>query len=399
MLPTAARQTEWFKAIVPLTRLVRSAIAAVVLLASISTLAMARQGDLTADRVLGQFDFTHNGTNILTNAGLSTPAAVAVDRSVVPNRLYVADMGNNRVLGWHSVDALKNGATADLVIGQQDFLSSIAQCRNAAVNGATLCSPSAIAVDGAGNLYVVDQGNNRVLEYNNPFTTDTLPDLVFGQNGSFTSSGCNLGGSITDATLCNPTGVAVDTAGNVYISDWDNSRILEYDSPLVTDTHADMVFGQGGKFNSGVCNNGGVAPPPSVQSRSVGGRCGRQPLYASDSFNWRVLDYNDPLAGNTTADWCSAKVTALPRTPTTAEQHPAAATYAPPMESRWTAGKIFTSLTPTLKGSWNSTSRSAPGIRARIWQSARPIYFSRLQRRAGSRHPVWTDGSGARRRE
>lgn len=154
MLPTDGRQTGWLKAIASLTRLVRSAIAAVVLLASISTLAMARQGDLTADRVLGQFDFTHNGTNILTNAGLSTPAAVAVDRSVVPNRLYVADMGNHRVLGWHSVDALKNGATADLVIGQQDFLSSIAQCQNAAVNGATLCSPSAIAVDGAGNLYV-----------------------------------------------------------------------------------------------------------------------------------------------------------------------------------------------------------------------------------------------------
>ena len=262
---------------------------------------MARQGDLTADRVLGQFDFTHNGTNILTNAGLSTPAAVAVDRSVVPNRLYVADMGNHRVLGWHSVDALKNGATADLVIGQQDFLSSIAQCRNAAVNGATLCSPSAIAVDGAGNLYVVDQGNNRVLEYNIPFTTDTLPDLVFGQNGSFTSSGCNLGGSITDATLCNPTGVAVDTAGNVYISDWNNSRILEYDSPLVTDTHADMVFGQGGKFNSGVCNDGGVSAgslcnPGQLAVDAAGN------LYASDSFNWRVLEYNDPLTGNTTAD-------------------------------------------------------------------------------------------------
>lgn len=142
-----------------------------------------------------------------------------------------------------------NGSTADLVIGQADFLSWFSECNNAAVTGATLCVPSGIAVDGAGNLYVVDAGNNRVLEYNSPFTTDTLPDLVFGQDGSFTSSVCNKGG-ISQASLCGPTGVAVDSAGNVYISDTTNNRVLEFDMPLVTGVEADRVFGQFGSFTS-----------------------------------------------------------------------------------------------------------------------------------------------------
>lgn len=185
---TEIRQPRCAAAVSKLKRLAEYAIAAVLILAFSSTLSLALQGDLIADRVLGQFDFAHSGINILTNMGLNNPAAVAIDRSVVPNRVYVADNQNSRVLGWRSVDALTNGAPADLVIGQQDFLTSLAQCNNAAVTGETLCNPSAVAVDAAGNLYVVDSLNNRVLEYNSPFSTDTVPDLVFGQNGSFTSS-------------------------------------------------------------------------------------------------------------------------------------------------------------------------------------------------------------------
>ncbi|HEY2105504.1 MAG TPA: hypothetical protein VGH29_06950 [Candidatus Binataceae bacterium] len=167
----------------------------IVLIAALLLCARMLLADTVANRVLGQIDLVHNGVNIVTNVGVWTPNAVAVDHSVVPNRLYVADSGNHRVLGWRSIDALINGSSADLVIGQPDFLSWSSQCNNAAVTGATLCFPSGVAVDGNGNLYVVDQGNNRVLEYNDPFTTDTQPDLVFGQGGSFTSSACNKGRS------------------------------------------------------------------------------------------------------------------------------------------------------------------------------------------------------------
>ncbi len=262
---------------------------------------LVARADTSANRVLGQFDFVHNSPNILTNTGLWNPQSIAVDHSVNPNRLYVADAGNHRVLGWRSIDALENGSPADLVIGQADFLSWLSECNNAAVTGATLCVPGGIAVDGAGNLYVVDQGNNRVLEYDTPFTAGTQPHLVFGQDGSFTTSVCNQGG-ISATSLCGPSGVAVDSAGNVYISDTGNSRVLEFDLPLVTDVQADRVFGQSGNFDIGTCNAGGVSSNSLCRPTAVAVD-GADNLYVADNGNFRALEYNTPVAGNnTTAD-------------------------------------------------------------------------------------------------
>lgn len=255
-----------------------------------------------ATQAFGQLDLVHNGINIVNNVGLWNPQAVAVDHSVTPNRLYVADAGNHRVLGWHSIAALENGSSADLVIGQVDFLSWQAQCGNAAVTGSTLCVPGGIAVDSAGNLYVVDSGNNRVLEYNQPFTTDTQPDLVFGQRGSFTSSSCNAGGLSADS-LCGPNGVAVDGGGRLYISDTSNSRVLEYDAPLRSGgTRASMVFGQNGAFNAASCNAGGVTASSLCRPTAIAVDSGGN-LYVADSGNYRVLEYNAPsVTGSTVAN-------------------------------------------------------------------------------------------------
>jgi len=56
---------------------------------------------------------------------------------------------------------------------------------------------------------------------------------VFGQGGDFTSTDCNLGG-ISASSLCGPEGVAVDGAGNLYVADSDNHRVLRFDSPIRT---------------------------------------------------------------------------------------------------------------------------------------------------------------------
>ena len=61
-------------------------------------------GDTTADRVLGQLDFMHSAANMMNASGLNYPAAVAIDASATPNRVYVADYDNNRVLGWSDAD-------------------------------------------------------------------------------------------------------------------------------------------------------------------------------------------------------------------------------------------------------------------------------------------------------
>ena len=265
----------------------------VIVAALAIALARAASSGPVATKAFGQLDLVHNGINIVNNVGLWNPQAVAVDRSVTPNRLYIADAGNHRVLGWHSIAALENGSSADVVIGQADFLSWQAQCNNAAVTGSTLCSPAGIAVDGTGNLYVADSVNNRVLEYDSPFTTDTQSDRVFGQGGSFTSSACNSGG-ISANGLCAPKGVAVDSAGRLYISDTANSRVLGYAAPLATGgARADQVFGQHGSFSAATCNLGGVSADSLCLPTAVAAdRAGN--LYVGDSGNYRVLEYDNP---------------------------------------------------------------------------------------------------------
>ena len=90
-----------------------------------------------------------------------------------------------------------------------------------------------LAVDSRGNAFVGDTGDRRVVEYNAPLTNGLDAHLVFGQKGVFTTSFCNgSSGNISADTLCNPNGVALDAAGDLYITDYGNDRMLDNDNPL-----------------------------------------------------------------------------------------------------------------------------------------------------------------------
>ncbi len=261
---------------------------------------------------LGQVALNLNGVNGAKAGGLFWPAAVAVDRSVSPNRLYVADTNNSRVLGWKSVPSFANGAPADLVIGQADLLS--AGCNRNQSDAAgnplaaadTLCSPAGVTVDAGGNLYVADSNNYRVLEYDKPFGSGTsagqTANLVLGQNGSFTTRVNNIGG-VNASSMSAPAGVVIDNLGHLYVADPLNNRVLEYNHPTTADTAADAVFGQAGSFGGNACNftvgcSGGGACAPTADSL-----CGPTAVavdgagnaYIADSSNNRVLEYLSPL--------------------------------------------------------------------------------------------------------
>ena len=170
--------------------------------------------------------------------------------------LYVGDNANNRVLEYNT--PLTTDTVADRVFGQGASQQTPATCHRRILpesHPQQPVLPEGVAVDAAGNLYVADRNNSRVLEYNTPLTVtgDTVADRVFGQP-NFASATCNLGG---DSGMCQPDGVAVDAAGNLYVAD--NNRVLEYNTPLTTDTVADRVFGQGGSFTSNTCNLGGIS--------------------------------------------------------------------------------------------------------------------------------------------
>ncbi len=267
----------------------------------------ARSGDTVADRELGQPDFFHDTANIPESDVMNGPVLIAIDKSVTPNRLYVADQSNNRVLGYKSVNALMSGQFADLVIGQPDAYSSA--CDNGGRSATSLCAPAGIAVDNAGNLFVTDTDNHRVLEYNQPFasgrTANQPANWVLGQGGDFTSSGCNLGAnSFPNAeTLCFPVGVALDGAGNLYVADAGNNRVLEYNAPFITAFAANRVFGQFGNFTINAANDNGANKSGAPSAGNLSNPAGISVdaagnLYVADLNNNRGLKFNTPLMVN-----------------------------------------------------------------------------------------------------
>ncbi|HYL58731.1 MAG TPA: choice-of-anchor D domain-containing protein [Candidatus Acidoferrales bacterium] len=282
-----------------------------------------------AGAALGQFDLLHSGLNNPTGAALQVPQGVAIDSSGGLDRLYVADSGNNRVLGWSDAATFAIGDPADIAIGQPDLNST--ECNDgtalgdvAGVGADSLCGPKDVGVDALGHLYIADAANNRVLEYNDPFGAGQPAGIsanrVFGQNGSFTTGACNFGNAtISSASLCDPEAVASDAAGNLFVADQGNNRVLEFNLPLaapdlatgVGDAVADRVFGQAGNFTTGACNAGNN----TISADTLCGPDGlavdaAADLFVADVSNSRVLEFNQPLAtlnaqtgaGDTTAD-------------------------------------------------------------------------------------------------
>jgi sugar lactone lactonase YvrE len=241
-------------------------------------------GDSVADRVVGQNDsFTTGGG---CNPGEDGPGVLcsSFDALMDPDgHLYVSDPASHRVREYD--DALTSDTLADRDLG-------------------AAFSPRGVALDGAGNLYMADFDGSRVLEYDDPLNGDALADRVFGQGGSFTGQSCNMGSFPNAGTLCGPMDVTFDILGNMYVADTANNRVLEYDNPLENDTVADRVFGQFGDFGSSRCNLIGSGPPTAetlcFPAGVVVDPSGN--MYVVDRDNSRVLVYFDALTSDDAAD-------------------------------------------------------------------------------------------------
>lgn len=204
-------------------------------------------------RVLGQASTAHNSLNLINGTGYSMPWGVALDQSVSPNRLYIVDSNNSRLLAYKNVTSINNLHPADAVFGQPDFFSyypnQFDSTGSTAPSAGTLAFPTAALVDSAGNLYVADSGNSRVLIFLNPIGLGAAvgfnANFVIGQNGSFTtgytSAACPAQPSAT--TLCGPNGLALDASGDLYIVDAGWNRVLEFTSPTTSPSLV-KVFGQ-----------------------------------------------------------------------------------------------------------------------------------------------------------
>ncbi len=106
-------------------------------------------------------------------------------------------------------------------------------------------APNSIARDAAGNLYIADAGNARVRKV-------TPSGFIYRFAGTGTSAYAGDGGPASTANLKGPTGVAVDAAGNVYISDGPDARIRVVNTSGVISTFA-------GTGATGFSGDGGAA--------------------------------------------------------------------------------------------------------------------------------------------
>ena len=158
--------------------------------------------------------------------------------------LWVADTKNNRMLGYQAPP--KNGDPALVVIGQSAFGPT--ECNSGGLSGATLCGPIGAALDANGNLWVADAGNNRVLEFTSSFRIGQQAALVIGQPSFAASGACTP----SPTSICGPRYLAFDHQGNLWVSDAKNNRVLEFQPPFSTGMAATLVLGQP-NFNSFVC--------------------------------------------------------------------------------------------------------------------------------------------------
>jgi uncharacterized protein (TIGR03437 family) len=291
-----------------------------LLLAAVELLEAQSIFNPAPSRIVGQAVLQQQGVltatapNLVEGREFDNPQAVAVDASANPPILYVADFGNNRVLGWKNASAFTKGDFADLVIGQRDLLSTAPEGPGADLSTG-LASPVAVAVDSAGNLYVADAGNNRILRYPAPFAqTGALltVDLVIGQPdlSSNSPNGGLTGPTANTFALANGSGVfrsglAFDAQGNLWVSDPGNNRVLRFpvaelgagsgNQPPVNQPQADLVLGQN-DFSSSSLPSNSTRSGKNYISQPAGLAIDPQGrLFVADGAN-RVVVYTPPFA-------------------------------------------------------------------------------------------------------
>ncbi len=206
--------------------------------ATAATLSGPQQLALGPDASLYICDTNNNAIRKIVPAGtistiaqsLSGPQGIAVS---VSSDVYISDTGNQLVKKIPS-----GGAIAAFAGGGGSGLGD-----GGPATSAQLSKPLGLAVDGSGNVYICDSGNNLVRQVDSTGTIN-----AFAGTGSAGTGSENV--APTSCTLNGPTAVAIDASGNVYIADTGNARVRRIASGTIA------TFAGGGTTSGAAGDNG-----------------------------------------------------------------------------------------------------------------------------------------------
>ena len=196
---------------------------------------------------------------------LGTPGGLVLDGK---NDIFVADQSNSRVLEY----AFNSTTGAYAKVG-----TTVAGAGGLGSGSSQLSSPAAVTLDAKGDLFVADSGNNRVLEY-----------ALNASTGSYASTGTTVAGSggkgSGAAQLVNPTAVALDAKGDLFVADSGNDRVLEYALNATTGSYAST--------GTTVAGSGGAGSGLNQLSSPTGlALDAKADLFIADGTNGRVVEY------------------------------------------------------------------------------------------------------------